>query len=359
MWQFVNLFFENTTWLKNITIMDGLFCAYQYFKHKVLFDGKSHVQRQLYEKRALTNNYLMFTIERYILYTFIYSIKSLCQKLGLGVDTFSLLAYIIVIPGIQNALLSKTELVYSFRKHVTVCCKYITAKTIYFTLCKRSRVQPKNMDIFAIYTILNSAVLLDIAKSYLTICAMYIMRSKKMTYYYYKAVKLAYYYSTGYLFNTMDPNDALFIVRHIINNSKWKRVSNIEFIHALYVLGSQDYNSKDTVATIYYHVVSFFAVWSCFSFLKAIHSVTSASILLIMWAQDPMCWEKVIKYTLLFMSLVLLGINDFVVTVVYLQYVYIAVFLKEIWFYCKNYKDIERIINYYDKVFVEQEYIVL
>lgn len=367
MWQVVNLFlYESTTWLRNLTVIDGLFCAYQYFKHKVLFDGKEtkKVQKELYDKRALTSNYALFTIERYVLYTCVYSIKLMFHKIFYEDPyTLSLFAYIIVIPGIQNALFGKSKLIRTLRGHIHICGKYILAKVVYQNLCKVSRVDPKNMDIFAIYKILNTDVLLDMAKSYLTISVMYIMRNKQMTYYYYKAVKLAYYYNTGYLFNTMDPKDAIFLIQHVMNNGKWKKLSSIEFIHALYVLFAQQYNWHNFVAKVYCQTVCFFAIWSCFSFLKAIHYVTSAGILLILWAQDPrregVCIEKGLRYAILYICLVLLGIDDFVATVLYLQHTYLVFICKEVWFYLKNYKDIRRIMAYYDKLFVQQEYIVL
>ena len=67
---------------------------------------------------------------------------------------------------------------------------------------------------------------------------MYFLRDYESTYYYYKAIKLAYYYSTGYLFNTISKEDSILREKvaseeqYSISNSSGKnQIDNLGEIH--------------------------------------------------------------------------------------------------------------------------------
>ena len=174
-------------------------------------------------------------IDRYILYCIVYGIYSfvdwnLCDQGTFnfswqGIKDLHYFVYLLLtLPVIQHKILVNVKEYYrAYCENKQIFLKYSCSKLIISGLQNLDNgITPiQNYQIFILYKYLSTDLVFGFLKSYLFIYVLYFLKNTESTYYYYKAVKLAYYYSSGFLFNTITKDDSLYIINIIIQEKRW------------------------------------------------------------------------------------------------------------------------------------------
>jgi hypothetical protein len=181
------------------------------------------------------------------------------------------------------------------------------------------------------------------------------LRDSDSTYYYYKAIKLAYYYSTGFLFNTLSKHDAIYIINVVIKEKRWFDIDKLEIVHAFYNVISSKYNGKDSLTTtLELNFIKFCTLWSIISVLKmfTVQVIVCVFVLYLLFAEifNP-TEDKLRRYVtcISICGLLLLHTNDLIISGLFVINPIIYYFAEEVVFFLKNSKDIKKILCFYNK----------
>lgn len=207
------------------------------------------------------------------------------------------------------------------------------------------------------YKYLSLDLVLDFVKSYFFIHVLYFLRNTEVTYYYYKAVKLAYYYSTGYLFNTITKDDSVYIVNIIIQEKRWFDIGRVEIVHAIYNIISFKYNKgTDLSTTLYLYMLQGFTLWNIVCLLKlCVFYISGIFIICCLFLSEYYTQDNrkkdIKRYitALIIYLLLLLDINDLVISVVFVFHPIIYYIFEEFIFFIRNIYDIKKVLSFYNK----------
>lgn len=284
--------------------------------------------------------YWLRTIERYILYS-VLSVGVLVSD-DRAWEGFS---YLCTIPNVQNAIVQFWVTGWKgLRNKERIFTKYTIAKYIVGGIkdLDKGIVHVKNYHIFLLYRHINFKFGMECLKALSTICLFNYLRSNKETYFYYKAIKLSYYYNNEFLFHVLSKDEAIYIVNLIISEKRWKELCRIEVIQAIYTLAVDKYfDGVDWEYIKYfglYNVLYFSVVWHILCLIK-LFPIWSAPILLLAKSKR-MFWFSVGVYTL-----ALVGVNDLVVTIVWIMQDVFIRFFVDIVFFIQHHKDIMGVIR--------------
>jgi hypothetical protein len=355
--------------IEALVITDGFITAlkfameYTYYKiqdNVFLKSVEYSTQNAVLKKRLIRNYnslYSIDVIDRYTIYGIVYGIYLL-------LNTDSNITYGILlmttIPMMQSWVLDKTGLVdmYSrYKRNKYVFMRYSVSKFI-VTFIQRldgDVLHIQNYHIFILYKYLTFELVSSFIKSYVFIYVLYFLRDCESTYYYYKAIKLAYYYSTGYLFNVVSKEDAVYIINVVIKEKRWFDVSKLEIVHAFYKTISDKYSSKSELslnAELYF--IKFCTLWSSVCLLKmfSVYVITTMLIVYLVSVEviNPhvsrikRCITGVIMY-----MMILLHTNDLIISTVFVLHPILYYIVEELIFFTLNLQDIVKILHFYDK----------
>ena len=405
-------FVRNITLFEAMIVSDGIYNAltftkeYMYYKIKynlivsdkkeVNFDKKEvnfdiknvdfDIKKQLLSNYK--NVYILSIVDRYILYSTCYLSYKLITiitwswkiiLLNNYNDFYKLIdnaCYTVVLlsvfPYIQNIIIKLNPInkyidVYLLNKQIFI--KYSVSKIIInFIKSLDSRIDfIKNSQIFVLYRYISSQIVIDFVKSYCFIYFLYFLKHNQTTYYYYKMIKLAYYYNTGHLFNQITIEDSIYIINIIVSEKKWNDLSNLEMVHAFYTLINNKYNSNDNIyVTFSLYCAKFFTLWSFICLLKILKIELITFLLFAYFIIDYKLnyrGYKTIKFmersgvVIVLYCLLLFNINDLVISTILVFYKYIYLIYCELLFFTTNVNDIKKVlifyktktINYYEK----------
>lgn len=367
--------------LGNIIIFDGFINALSFFKSYISFKmntplniDKTEIKKdtlysKIIEKAQIYN---LDTIERYLIYT-LFSIGYLginkmieiflnCNLNDEFVFNYSL-SLMCSMPFLQNILFKKAKVE-----------KYISRKNLFFRysfsrfiLNYIKNLNPKisgikNYHTFILSRYIKWKLIIDTFKTFLFISLLYILRDNETTYYYYKAIKLSYFYNKGYLFNIIDQGRAVNIINELIKNKKWDEISNEENSNAFYclIIDNMSKNIKINKTFIYIVLLFFSSIWSIFCFINLVSLHLIALISYICICIIGTIFEiftinfakRVIISGLVSFILCYLYLNELILTIIYFSMIYNKIpkyILNEVIFFLKNYKDIEKVVDFYDK----------
>lgn len=332
-------------------------------------DISSSAKKDIYIKRyyiEIVKNYnSLYKIElfeRYIFYLLLY-LNYLFILTLINLDTIKYILYInftiFTVPYVQNNLLEIKYINYiisEFKNDKVRFMKYSISKLTIKCIKELdvSIIDIKNYHIFILYNCISFEFLLEFIKCYILIYSLYFLRNSSSTYYYYKAIKIAYYYNTNYLFNIITKDEAIININTIIKEKNWKELSNIQNVHSLYTIVQHNFNQSDSKYDIYIKIIGFFTLWSFICFLKVINYFTSiiciSVFVLINIYKDKIFlkehYKKIfISYVVYFM--IILGINDLVIALICANYKVLYYITNEIYFYIENKRDIKKVLNFY------------
>lgn len=312
--------------------------------------------------KQYNNLYTIDVFDRYILYLFLYSNYIWIIFINES-DEIKYALYIFftlfTIPVVQNNLLKITyvELLFDDINNDKKCFMKYTISKLTIKCIKEldtSIVGIKNYHIFILYNYISFNYLFEFIKCYLLLYSLNLLRNSASTYYYYKAIKIAYYYNTGYLFNIITKEDAINRINTIIRDKKWKELSDIENVNSFYTLLHYKFNSPDNKSDIYIYILGFFSLWSLICVLKVINYFISILFILSYISIYSYNDQKFLKRNyqkifigILMYTMIFLGINDLVITLVCSNYKIFYYMLNEVYFYMQYKTDIKKVLKHY------------
>jgi len=325
-------------------------------------------------------------IDRYILYCIVYGFYSfvdwnLCDQgtswqgtswqgtswqgtSWQGIKDLHYFVYLLLtLPVIQNKILVNVRGYYDgYCENKQIFLKYSCSKLIISVLQNLDNgIKPiQNYQIFILYKYLSTDLVFGFLKSYLFIHVLYFLKNTESTYYYYKAIKLAYYYSSGFLFNTITKDDSLYIINIIIQEKRWFDIHKIEIVHAIYDIISYNYNYDkpgDLSITFYLYVLKAFTLYSIVCLLKLfvfyVNAIVIITYLFVSEYINPLdnYTDRIKRYItgLVMYLLLLLNINDLVISVIFICHPIIYYVCEEILFFIRNIYDIKKVMDFYNK----------
>ena len=376
-------FVRNITLFEAMIVSDGVYNAliftkeYVYYKIKynLIVSDKKKVDFDI--KKQLLNNYqqvyALGIVDRYILYSTCYlsykliTIITWSWKIILYNDfykfidnTCNIVVLLLVFPYIQNTIIKLNPInkyidVYLTNKEIFI--KYSFSKIIInFIKSLDSRIDfIKNSQIFVLYRYISSQIVIDFVKSYCFIYFLYFLKHNQTTYYYYKMIKLAYYYNTGHLFNQITIEDSIYIINIIVSEKKWNDLSNLEMVHAFYTLINNKYNSNDNIyVTFSLYCAKFFTLWSFICLLKILKIELITFLLFTYFIIDYYYRKykttKIIEKSgivIFLYFLLLFNINDLVISTILVFYKFIYLIYCELIFFITNVNDIKKVLIFY------------
>uniref|UniRef100_A0A6C0H791 Uncharacterized protein n=1 Tax=viral metagenome TaxID=1070528 RepID=A0A6C0H791_9ZZZZ len=381
--------------LEMMVILDGVVSAIAFAKEYLLYKVsearvEQHKQTEYKQEvvKRCNQTYVLGMIERYMMYSCIhlcYVTVSVCVSnvisigwLGVDIDhnhywsnTVMTGMYIIgmglVVPRVQNRIVTVPWVDRSIRRYnkdKETFLRYSLSKSIITSIqTLHPGIQEiKNYQIFILYSQVSFEYAWEFVKSYGFIYLLNLLRSWDSTYYYYKAIKFAYYYNTGYMFNTLTNQDSVYIINVIISGKRWGDLSKIEVVNAFYSLVSSKFTDKHVHywTEIQLCMFKIFMVWSIVCVLKLfsvyINTITLIMYLLVLWysldtmaigSNDTIDVVKQVFSAVIVYLLIVLNVNDIIISFVFIGNMVLYYVCEETCFYMKNRKDIHKVVEFY------------
>jgi hypothetical protein len=285
-------------------------------------------------------NYNLNIIDRYSLY-------ALTNIISYIYPNSVYLSIFLVIPRVQNFITNNRYIQIYHQNQKVFLYYFISKSAITFIKSLNSKfIEIKNYQIFVLYKYISFTLVVDFFKSFLFLQFIYLLRSFESTYYYYKVIKLGYYYTSGYLFNSITEDNAIYTINLLIKERRWYDISKIEYVHALYSLIDLKYqvNKKRIVDVYNSYIFYFFSLWSIISLMKWFNMYFNLGVFsfYVVSMGDPIV--PCIIYTLM-----LIDINDIIIALVASNYKLVYYFLYELFFFVYNIQDIKKVIERFDQ----------
>lgn len=357
------------TLMESLLLFDSVVCSLYFLKDFFILKLSS---RKLSKKVIMVYNeeivnkynslYKLSILDRYLLYCLIYFEYNIINYFYQDNRYSYLLILPIVLPSIQNSLLNIGFISHRLDKyieHKKIFIKYSISKmSIHFIQQLHPQIEKiQNYHIFIIYKTLSIDFVKKIINNCLFISLLNVLRSYDSTYYYYKGIKMAYYYNVGYLYNIIPLGDAIYLANIIIKEKRWKELEKLEVINAFFTLiihkyeifsefsGSFWINTQIILFQLFslYSMISIFKIitfylseiWICISLLSISIYIAKLSI-------------KNIITSIIIYFLIIFNINVLTITLTIIIHKIIYYWLAEIYFFIKNTKNVKKVIKMYE-----------
>lgn len=370
----LNNFIIGLPLLESFILIDGTICSLIFLKHYILlklserrFSSKIILDYKLDIIKKYNKIYTLYTIDRYLLYFTICLNYSLISRMGFDLDFYKFIFILLVFPSVQNRLInisSSSLCLYLDNKEIFI--KYSISKLIVSSIqnLHNDIDDIKNFNIFIVYSTLSNAYLYDIIKNYLIICLLYFLKTREYLYFYYKAIKTAYLWNTGYNFTEVSLYDSVYLANLIIKEKRWNELSKMEVVNMFYVLINSKFFS-DTNSNIYVSstilTLQCFSIWSIVSLLKItinylimiiplyykiLFSIITICMILIYRTREKI--KKIITCIIIY-YLLIFNINDIIITLVLIGNEIVYYILGELYFFIINIRSIRKVVKVYEK----------
>jgi len=373
--------------LELMVILDGAVLGVVFAKQYVLYKVAEarvdqHKQTEYKEEviKRYKQTYTLGTVERYLMYSCIHLchvIVSMCISNTLGSmdsefgDIVTASVYVIgigvVVPRIQNRIVKLEwvgRYISGYYKHKETFMRYSISKSIITGIqgLHPDIQEIQNYHIFVLYTHVSIAYAWEFIKTYGFIYILNLLRDWESTYYYYKAIKFAYYYNTGYMFNTLTSQDSVYIMNVIISEKRWRDLEKIEVVNAFYSLICLQLKDKQVHYWTELQIVTskIFMVWSIVCLLKLfsvyVNTITLGGYLLVLWYSmdtqfagnnDTVSVMKQVFAAVIVYILIALNVNDIIISFVFIANRTLYYVCEEVVFYLKNRRDIGKVVEFY------------
>lgn len=297
------------------------------------------------------DRYLMY-VGIHMLYSIVYYGIDIMNWNGLEIPKYSSVMYMLCViptfPIIQNAIVEMRrpkEMIEAFNEHKKTFVRYTISKFVIngLILLDEEINEIKNYHIFILYHVLSFKYVYNFAKSYVFIFLMYTLRQTQQTYYYYKAIKLAYYYNSGYLFNVITRKEAAYIINDMVKRKRWKDMVEVEVTHAFHVIIANKLQRVSDTTTIQLAILRFFTIWTIIAILK-LATVEITTSVFIVYTISRMN-SGVIGIASIVYLLIIFNTNDIVIGLILLGYKPMQYLIEEGRFYMRNRRDIKKVLN--------------
>lgn len=376
-WLLSNNFMDNLinrfTLMESMLLMDGLICGIIFIKSFLIFKVKAkNISQKLLvnlNKDIVTSYNSIYTlclIDRYTYYFIIYCLYNCHEQFKYSY----LILLLTTLPQIQNYLLSIHfihNILNNYIRNKDIFIKYSISKiTLHFIQQLHPQIDKiQNYHIFIIYNNLTFPFILNIIHNCLFILLLNILRSYKSTYYYYKAIKLAYMHSTGYLYNIIPLDNAIYLANIIIKEKRWKEFEKIDIVNGFFVLVVNKYNLLSNIniplfitsQIILFKISSLWAFVTLFKTVLQLQLVSNIHIcffLLFLFTYLAKCNIKNIITSLIVYFLLIFNTNDLIITSVIISNKALYYCIEEVFFFIKNIKDIKKVIKRYNQISIDE-----
>ena len=364
---FVNIY-DKFTLMESLLLVDGVICSIYFLKDflvlKMSYKKLSKEMFVLYNEEIVEKYnkiYILSSIDRYLFYFIIYFGYNIINYFYEKNKYSYILILLIVFPGIQNKFISIKRINISYNKYKenkVIFIKYSISKLAVKVIQDLHPQIEKipNYHIFIIYKLLNIEFVWGIIKNCCVICILHILRNCETTYYYYKAIKMAYYYNVGYLYNIIPLGDTIYTVNIIINEKRWKELLKIEVVNAFFILFVNKYELFNKLALslsincqiILYQVFSLYSIVSLFKIINSQGYISLVWLCVTLLSIGFYFGKINIKNSItsvLIYFLVLFNINDLIITLVIIIQKFIYYWIGEVYFFIINVHNIKKVIK--------------
>lgn len=363
--------FKETNVFETLIVFDGVFNAMKFAKEYLIYTldrdttpGNDQNDRKESFIKRCHRLYRLGYVDRYILYTLIWASYSgldfVTEALGAEFrNAIYVSMCLFTVPYIQNTILYSPVfrgVVDDFVETKGIFIKYTLSKTIvrFIDDLDPGVIDIQNYQIFVLYNCLSLELLYTFLKNYSFVAFLANLRKAESTYYYYKAIKLSYYYNTGFLFNIVTRKDAICIVNDIVKRKEWKSLIKIENTNVLYTLFSQRATGFENWRDVYIYSLRGFSVWSSICLLKLLNfwimtGVIGAYILTQCFIYDWVFVRSRLVSTMFFYFAVSLNINDLIISLFFVKFDLLYNFSHELYFFIRNRHNIKKVLVYYQR----------
>jgi hypothetical protein len=365
----------NLPLLESLFLIDSTICCLYFTKDilllklsekrvknkKVIFEYKQDVIERY------NGIYKLNFIDRYIFYyaNFLnYKLLSIILPINSNLIYFYI---IMAIPTIQNTfLLIFSNQVKIYLENKDIFIKYSFSKLIVSTFQNLHNDIDKiqNYHIFLIYNTISIEYIYVCLKHYILVCLLYFLKSKNYLYYYYKAIKAAYLWNTGYNFEQISLYDAVYLGNLIIKEKRWNELSKMEVVNMFYVLIES--KLSDPSSSLYIStniiIIKFFSLWNIVTLFKILitkfiiskektytYTLIFGLILLYISFCIYKIENKIKKIIVVVISyyLILFNVNDLFITLTLICNNIVYYILGELYFFITNIHSIRKVVKTY------------
>jgi hypothetical protein len=355
--------------MESLLLFDGVVCSVYFLREFLILKLSS---RKLSKRAIMVYNeeivekynslYRLSTLDRYVFYFLIYVGYNTINYFYEENQYSYLLILPIVLPYIQNSLLGISfisKIIDNYIEHKDIFIKYSMSKmSVHFVQQLHPQIEKiQNYHIFIIYKTLSIDFVWKIITNCLFIALLNILRSYDSTYYYYKGIKMAYYYNIGYLYNIIPLGDAIYLANIIIKEKRWRELDKLEVVNAFFTLVVNKYEIFSSFSGSFWincQMILFqlFSLYSIVSVLKLItiylSGVWVCALLMVVAVYLAKLNVKNIITSILIYFLIIFNINDLIITLVIITHKIVYYWLEEIYFFVKNTENVKKVIKMYE-----------
>jgi hypothetical protein len=354
--------------LESLILTDGLMCAGFFVKDYFLLKlsekrvGKSSKVILEYKMDILKKYgslYTLDTIDRYLFYSLSYcNFKILTFMFETKSPLWGVAVLSLAVPVVQNKIMKlfHNPLNYYIENKI-IFVKYSVSKLLVssFQVLHKDIDKIDNYHIFLIYNILSFDYLYTCLRNYFCVTLMYVLKRRQALYYYYKAIKTALYFNTGYNFEAQSLYDSVYLANLIVKEERWNELSKMEVVNMLYVLIDSKFSDPNSsiYVTSYLFLLQFFSLWTFVSVLPLFDyssiilifsTLLFLSILYGIQSKTKKLLTLVISYCLL-----LFNVNVIIATVILISNNIVYYILGELYFFITNISSIRKVVKAYNK----------
>jgi hypothetical protein len=361
--------YNRFTLMESLLLFDGVVCSIHFLREFLILKLSS---RKLSKRAIMVYNeeivdkynslYRLSTLDRYLFYLCIYFGYNIINYFYEENQYSYLLILPIVLPSVQNSLLSISYInrkIDLYIEHKDTFIKYSIAKmSVHFVQQLHPQIEKiQNYHIFIIYKTLSIEFVWKIINNCLFISLLNVLRSYDSTYYYYKGIKMAYYYNVGYLYNIIPLGDAIYLANIIIKEKRWRELEKLEVVNAFFTLVINKYEifskfSGSFLVNSQMILFQFFSLYSLVSVFKLVTIYLSGVWICILLMSIAVYLAKLnvknIITSILVYFLIIFNINDLIITLVIVTHKLIYYLLEEIYFFLKNTENVKKVIKMYE-----------
>lgn len=355
--------------MESLLLFDGVVCSVYFLREFLILKLSS---RKLSKRAIMVYNeeivekynalYRLSTLDRYVFYFLIYFGYNTINYFYEENQYSYLLILPIVVPSIQNSLLGISFIskrIDNYIEHKNIFIKYSMSKmSVHFVQQLHPQIEKiQNYHIFIIYKTLSIDFVYKIITNCLFIALLNVLRTYDSTYYYYKGIKMAYYYNVGYLYNIIPLGDAIYLVNIIIKEKRWRELEKLEVVNAFFTLVVNKYEifssfSGSFLINSQMILFQLFSLYSIVSVLKLItiylSGVWVCALLMTIAVYLAKLNIKNIITSILVYFLIIFNINDLIITLVIITHKIVYYWLEEIYFFVKNTENVKKVIKMYE-----------
>jgi hypothetical protein len=354
--------------VQSFITFDGIICASVFLRDFLLLNLiKLRAASRLEYKREIIKRYhkiyTLSSIDRYLFYLGIYFIYNCIARTLMNFDTdikcVKWMLLILIIPSVQNKVVSWLPLNY-YLENKEIFVKYSFSKLFItsFQNLHNDIHRISNYNIFILYSELTFDYIYKITRNFLFVSLLYFLKSQDFTYFYYKAIKVAYMYHTGYNFVSMSLYDAVYLANLIIKEKRWNELTKMEVINMFYVLVSSKFSDPNSNTYVNSSIILFhtFSIWSIISFMKIFGKIVPFNYKIYFYISLIVCMyllkfrnktRKIITGVIVH-YLLHFNINDIIITFIIIGHDIVYYILGEIFFFIRNITSIRKVVMIYE-----------